>query len=78
MNPLRQLIKRGWNYRVAGYRPVLLLPVVLWLVLLRVLIGLCGCATTSQPVRYECPQRLIQQWQFTYCMTGPYPWMVAE
>ncbi|MCK4624035.1 MAG: hypothetical protein KAV00_01905 [Phycisphaerae bacterium] len=35
-----------------------------------------GCTTTPQPVCYECPQRLMRQWQFTYCMTGPYPWMV--
>lgn len=38
-----------------------------------VLLLLSGCVA---PVRYDCPQRLTEQWQFSYCMTGPYPWLV--
>lgn len=44
--------------------------------ILLLLLCVPSCITTPQPVRYECPERLIQQWQWTYCMTGPYPWLV--
>jgi len=45
------------------------------LILAILMLCLSGC-TAPQPARYECPQRLLQSWQFTYCMTGPFPWGV--
>lgn len=36
-----------------------------------------GCTTTPQPVACVCPPQ-SKQWQFVWCMTGPYGWMQPE